>query len=208
MTHSRGVQHLADELGVEAEHVARAFRTASHAHAAIRAVKYTHLTDEQFRRLIDNDRYTIAVVANLAMRFAGRTEDARLLTDIYKAASGKTAHRPVIRRGVGTLRDHHDHDVVQQAIRILQAAGLPPIETDGTRALRDGFQVLPGCDELPGWVFIAPDPDCAHRGGFAGGRDGYPTVMKWAGWGVIPEPLAEGLFAAVHPDHRDQPFPS
>ncbi|ORT54281.1 hypothetical protein [Streptomyces sp. CB03238] len=209
MTHTRGVQLLSEQIGVDVEHVARAFRIASTTHAAIRASRYSHLTDDQFRRLIGQDRYVIAVVANLAMRSAGRIEDALLLMDVYKASENATEHRLHIRPGVGTLPEYHDHPHVQQAIRILQAANLPPIVTDGTRELRPGFQVMPGCDdELPGWVFINPDPACQERTGFAGGDLGYLAVMRWAGWGVITERLPGGLYAACHPDHRDNPFPT
>ncbi|MBT2366202.1 hypothetical protein J7E88_13000 [Streptomyces sp. ISL-10] len=209
MTYGRGVQLLSEQIGVEPDHVARALRIATRTHAAIQATRYGQLTAEQFRRLIDNDHYTVAIVGNLAMRLAGRIEDAHLLMDVYKASVGATVHRPVIREGVGTLPQFHNHPRVQQVIRILQAADLPPIHTDGTRELAPGFQVDPGCeDEMPGWVFIQPDPDAEHRTGFAGGRLGYLAVMRWAGWGVITEPLPGGLWAACHPDYRNNPFPS
>ena len=206
MTHNRGIHLLADHIGVEPEHVARALRVAARAHAVIRANYFSHLTDEQFRRLMGSDRHAVAIVANLAMRFAGRIEDALLLMDIYHASEGTKAPRLVIRKGVGTLPEHHDHPHVQHAIRILQAAGLPPIVTDGTHELRPGFQVLPSCDDLPGWIFIAPDPDCDYRTGFAGGQLGYLAVMRFAGWGVITEPMPLGLWAAVHPDYRNNAF--
>ncbi|MEU0722906.1 hypothetical protein [Streptomyces sp. NPDC006140] len=208
MSYSRGVQTLADHIGVDPAHVARALRVASHAHAAIRASHFSHMTDEQFRRLMGSDRHAVAVVANLAMRFAGRIEDALLLMDVYHASEGIKAPRLVIREGVGTLPEYHGHPHVQQAIRILQAADLPPIVTDGTHELRPGFQVMPGCDDFPGWIFIAPDPECDDRQGFAGGRLGYLAVLRFAGWGVITEPMPQGLWAAVHPDYRNNPFPS
>jgi hypothetical protein len=209
MTYTQGIQVLSAQIGVGPSHVARALRLASRTHAAIRASRYSHLSDEQFKRLIGGDRYVVAIVANYAMRFAGRIEDAQLLMDIYKASTGATAHRPRIRKGVGTLPEYHDHARIQQAISILQAADLPPIHTDGTHELRPGFQVMPGCeDKLPGWVLIAPDPHADDRGGFAGGRLGYLAVMRWAGWGVITEPLPDGLWAACHPDYRSNPFPS
>ncbi|MBC9724926.1 hypothetical protein [Streptomyces sp. TRM68367] len=208
MTYTRGIQTLANHIGTEPEYVARALRTASRAHAVIRANQFQHMTDEQFRRLMGGDRHVVAVVANLALRFAGRIEDALLLMDIYHASQGTKPPRQVIRKGVGTLPEHHDHPHIQQVIRILDAAGLPPIVTDGTYQLRPGFQVLPTCDELPGWVLIAPDPDCDDRTGFAGGRLGYLAVMRWAGWGVITEPMPAGLWAVVHPDYRNDPFPS
>ncbi|MGW2320166.1 hypothetical protein [Streptomyces sp. NPDC001680] len=208
MPYTRGVRTLADHIGVEPEHVARALRAASHSHAVIRAQQFSHLTDEQFRRLMGGDRHVLAIVANLAMRFAGRIEDALLLMDIYYASEGAKAPRHVIHKGVGTLPEYHDHPIVQQAIRILDAAGLPPIVTDGTHQLRPGFQVLPGSDELPGWVFIAPDAECEDRTGFAGGQLGYLAVMRWAGWGVITEPMPSGLWATVHPDYRHTPFTS
>lgn len=209
MTYSRGVQLLSEQIGVEPDHVARALRIAARMHAVIQARQYSQMTAEQFRRLIVTDQYTVAIVGNLAMRFAGRVEDAHLLMDVYKASVGAIVHRPVIGEGVGTLSEFHGHARVQHAIRILQAADLPPIHTDGTRELRPGFQVMPGCeDELPGWVFIQPDPDADYRPGFAGGRLGYLAVMRWAGWGVITERLPGGLWAACHPDYRDDPFPS
>ncbi|WP_180685943.1 hypothetical protein [Streptomyces gossypiisoli] len=209
MNYTQGIQVLSAQIGVDPSHVARALRVASQTHAAIRASRFSHLTDDQFKRLIGGDRYVVAVVANLAMRFAKRIEDAQLLMDVYKASTGATAHRPIIRRGVGTLPEYHDHPHVQQAISILQAADLPPIHTDGTRELSSGFQVMPGCeDQLPGWVLIAPDPFADDRGGFAGGRLGYLAVMRWAGWGVITEPLPGGMWAACHPDYRSNPFPS
>lgn len=167
MTYTRGIQTLANHIGTEPEYVARALRTASRAHAVIRANQFQHMTDEQFRRLMGSDRHVVAVVANLALRFAGRIEDALLLMDIYHASHGAKPPRQVIRKGVGTLPEHHDHPHIQQAIRILDAAGLPPIVTDDTRELRPGFQVLPACDALPGWIFIAPDPDCGDRTGFS-----------------------------------------
>ncbi|MER6086861.1 hypothetical protein [Streptomyces bluensis] len=181
---------------------------ASRAHAVVRANHFQHMTDEQYRRLMGSDRHAVAIVANLAMRFAGRIEDALLLMDIYHASEGTKTPRLVIHEGVGTLPDHHDHPHVQHAIRILNAAGLPPIVTDGTHALRPGFQVLPSCDDLPGWIYIAPDPDCDNRTGFAGGRLGYLAVMRFAGWGVVTEPMPEGLWAVVHLDYRNNPFPS
>jgi hypothetical protein len=208
MTYTRGIQTLADHIGTEPEYVARALRTASRAHAVIRANQFQHMTDEQFRRLIGSDRHVVAVVANLALRFAGRIEDALLLMDVYHASQGAKPPRQVIRKGVGTLPEHHDHPRVQQAIRILDAAGLPPIVTDGTHELRPGFQVLPAGDDLPGWIFIAPDPHCGDRTGFAGGPLGYLAVMRWAGWGVMTEPVLGGLWAVVHPDHRNDPFSS
>jgi hypothetical protein len=208
MPHSRGVRTLADHIGVEPEHVARALRATSRAHAAIRANHFTHLTEEQYLRLTGSDRHAVAVVANLAMRFAGRIEDALLLMDVYHASQGAKPPRLVIRKGVGTLPEHHNHPHVQQPIQILQAASLPPIVTDGTHELRPGFQVLPGTEELPGWVFIAPDPHCEDRNGFAGGRLGYLAVLRFAGWGVITEPMPQGLWAAVHPDYRNNPFTS
>ncbi|MFE0190751.1 hypothetical protein [Streptomyces sp. NPDC058989] len=209
MTYPQGIQVLSAQIGVDPSHVARALRFASKTHAAIRARRYSHLSDDQFTRLIGGDRFVVAIVANYAMRLAGRLEDAQLLMDIYKASTGATVHGPTIRRGVGTLPEYHDHARIREAIRILQAAGLPPIHTDGTRELRPGFQVVPGCeDELPGWVFIAPDPDADSRTGFAGGRLGYLAVMRWAGWGVITELLPGGTWAACHPDYRNNPFPS
>ncbi|MCR8573054.1 hypothetical protein [Streptomyces sp. Isolate_219] len=208
MTYGRGVQLLSEQIGVDPDHVARALHIATRTHAAVQAVRYGEMTAEQFRRLIVTDQHTFAIVGSLAMRFAGRIEDAHLLMAIYKASIGATVHHPVIRAGEGTLPDLHGHAHVQHAIRILQAAGLPPIHTDGTHELRPGFQVMPGCDdELPGWVLMHPDPDADYRPGFAGGRVGYLAVMRWAGWGVITEHLTGGLLAACHPDYRDNPFP-
>ncbi|OIJ97804.1 hypothetical protein BIV25_13440 [Streptomyces sp. MUSC 14] len=208
MPYPRGIQILADHIGVDPEHVALALRAASRSHAVIRANNFAHLTPEQYLNLTGSDRHAVAVVANLAMRFAGRIEDALLLMDIHHASQGTKAPRLAIREGVGTLPEHHDHAHVQQAIRILQAAGLPPIVTDGTHELRPGFQVLPGSSELPGWVFVAPDPECDDRRGFAGGQLGYLAVMRFAGWGVITEPMPHRLWAAVHPDYRNNPFTS
>ncbi|MGW7572357.1 hypothetical protein [Streptomyces sp. NPDC054765] len=209
MTYGRGVKLLSDQLGVDPDHVARALRIAARTNVAVQAVCYGDMTTEQFRRLIVTNRHTVAIVGNLAMRFAGRIEDAHLLMNIYKASVGATLHHPVIRPGDGTLPQFHDHAHVQHAIRILQAADLPPIHTDGTHELNAGFGVMPPCeDELPGWVFIQPDPDAEHRRGFAGGRLGYLAVMRWAGWGVITEDVYGGRWAACHPDYRDNPFPS
>ncbi|MFE5117783.1 hypothetical protein [Streptomyces sp. NPDC056669] len=208
MNYSRGVHLLAGLIGVDPSHVARAVRTASRAHRTIHESGIDELTGEQLRRLVERDRFAVAIVANLAMRFAGRSEDALLLMDIYRASVGTQAHPMPIRKGVGTLPEHHDHAYVQRAIRVLQAAGLPPLHTDGIHALCWGFQVQPAGEHLPGWIFMNPDPDCDERTGFAGGRLGYLAVMRWAGWGVITEPVHEGLLAAVHPDHRDNPFPT
>ncbi|WP_407286403.1 hypothetical protein [Streptomyces sp. BP-8] len=209
MNYTRGIQALSEQIGVDPDHVAKALRLASQTHKSINAPRYNRLSDDQLSRLIGADRYVLAVVANYAMRFAGRIEDAQLLMDVYKASTGITTDRTTIRQGVGTLPEHHNHPRVQQAIRILQAADLPPIHTDGTRELRPGFQVLPGCeDQLPGWLFIAPDPAADHRRGFAGGQLGYFAVMRWAGWGVITEHLPGGMWAACHPDYRKNPFPS
>ncbi|WP_405803463.1 hypothetical protein [Streptomyces sp. NBC_01187] len=208
MNYSRGVHLLAEQIGVDPSHVARAFHTASQIHKAIHEQSLHTLTSEQLRRLIDRDQFVIVIVANLAMRFANRVEDALLLMDIYRASTGTQLHPIPVRAGIGTLSEYRDHTHVQQAIRILRAGGLPPIHTDGTRALRDGFQAMPACDDLPGWIFINPDPDAEHRGGFAGGRLGYLAVMRWAGWGVITEPVAQGLLAVVHPDYRAHPFPA
>ncbi|MYU11539.1 hypothetical protein GTZ78_12700 [Streptomyces sp. SID8361] len=206
MNHSRGVHLLAELIDVDPSHVARAVSTASRAHRTIHESGIHELTGEQLRRLVERDRFAVVIVANLAMRFAGRSEDALLLMDIYRASVGTQAHSMPIRKGVGALPEHHDHPYVQRAIRILQAAGLPPLHTDGIHPLRWGFQVQPAGEGLPGWVFINPDPDCDERTGFAGGRRGYLAVMCWAGWGVINEPVYEGLLAAVHPDHRNNAF--
>lgn len=208
MPHTTGVQLLAREIGVDVEHVAHALRFVAKTHTALRASRYSHLTDDQYKHVLSRDRFPIAIVANIAMRMAGRIEDAHLLMNIYKASTDAAPHRLHIRQGVGTLPDHHGHAHIQQVIRILDAADLPPIVTDGTRALRTGFQVLPACEGMPGWVLIAADPDCEHRTGFAGGWLGYAAVMRWAGWGVITEPLPGGLMAVCHPDHRNQPFPT
>ncbi|MDT9689560.1 hypothetical protein Q5762_14675 [Streptomyces sp. P9(2023)] len=209
MTHSRGIQTLSEQIGVEPDHVAHALRLASRTFAAIQTTHFRDMTADQFRRLIGSDRHAVAIVANLAMRHAKRIEDAQILMSVYKASSGIAPHRPVIRKGVGTLPEYRDHAYVRQAIHILQAADLPPIHTDGTHELRPGFQVMPGCDDLPGWLFIAPDPDAEARTGFAGGRLGYLAVMRWAGWGVITEPLTDDhLWAVCHPDYRNNPFPS
>ncbi|WP_421106687.1 hypothetical protein [Streptomyces sp. NEAU-S77] len=76
-------------------------------------------------------------------------------------------------------------------------------------SVRPGFQVVSDdTGDLPGWVFIAPDPGAKARTGFAGGDLGYLAVMRWAGWGVITERLPGGLYAACHPDHRYNPFPT
>ncbi|MFF4051908.1 hypothetical protein ACFYZ5_35225 [Streptomyces chartreusis] len=208
MAYTRGILTLAHHIGVEPEHVARALRAASRSHAAVRANHFSHMTDEQFQRLIGSDHHAVAVVANLALRFAGRIEDALLLMDIYHASAGTKTPRQAVHKGVGTLPEHHDHPHVQHAIRILNAAGLPPIVTDGIHQLRPGFQVLPACDDLPGWIYIAPDTGCEDRTGFTGGVHGYLAVMRFAGWGVVTEPMPAGLWAVVHPDHRSNPFPS
>ncbi|MDX3224592.1 hypothetical protein [Streptomyces sp. ME19-01-6] len=208
MTYSRGVQVLSGLIGVEPDHVARALRVAARNHASIRPSHFSHLTDEQFQRLINRDQHAVAVVANLAMRFAGRIEDAHLLMDVYRASVGATAHQSLIREGIGTPPQFHRHEYVQHAIRILMAADLPPIHIDGVRELKPGFQVDPAWGDMSGWVFIQPDPDAEGRSGFAGGHLGYLAVLRWAGWGVITVPLPGGLWAACHPDYRDKPFPS
>ncbi|MFD4480537.1 hypothetical protein ACFVXC_35415 [Streptomyces sp. NPDC058257] len=205
--YSPGVQHLAEQIGLDPEHVAHAARFASRTFARIQVT--TGMTLEQFRRLFAQDRHSIVIVANLAMRHAGRRDDAQLLMDIYKASVGIAPYQPPIHTGVGTLPECHGDRYVQEAVRILSTAGLPPIHTDGTHELRPGFQVVPDdTGNLPGWVFIAPDPDAKARTGFAGGDLGYLAVMNWAGWGVIPERLEGGLYAACHPDHRHDPFPT
>lgn len=208
MDYTQGIQFIAAQIGVDPSHVARALRVASRTHAAIHASRFSHLTHDQFNHLMGGDRFVVAIVANYAMRLAGRIEDAQLLMDVYKASTGATVHRSIVRKGVGTLPEHHDHPHVQQAITILQAADLPPIHTDGTRELRPGFQVIPASGDLPGWIFINPDPHCDNRGGFAGGRLGYLAVMRWAGWGVITENVYGGLWAACHPAYRNNHFPS
>ncbi|BDH10308.1 hypothetical protein [Streptomyces hygroscopicus] len=66
---------------------------------------------------------------------------------------------------------------------------------------------MPGSDDEPsGWVLMHPDPDAGYRPGFAGGRLGCFAVMRWAGWGIVTEPLPGGVLAACHPDYRDIPF--
>ncbi|MFI0139952.1 hypothetical protein [Streptomyces luteogriseus] len=206
-TYSPGVRQLAHEIGLDPEHVAHAVRFASRTFARVQVT--TGMTLDQFHRLFIQDRHSIAIVANLAMRHAGRRDDAQLLMDIYKAAVGRLPYERPIHTGVGTRPECHGNPHVQAAVRILTAAGLPPIHTDGIHELRPGFQVLPDdTGELPGWVFIAPDPGAKRRTGFAGGDLGYLAVMRWAGWGVITERLPGGLYAACHPDHRDNPFPT
>ncbi|BDM67551.1 hypothetical protein HEK616_10380 [Streptomyces nigrescens] len=208
MTHySPGVLELAKQIGLDPHHVAEALRLAHRSFNHIQAT--TGMTVEQFRRLFTHNRHSIAIVANLAMRRAGRSEDALLLMDIYKASVGTTPYLARTHTGIGALPEHHDHPHVQEAVRILIAAGLPPLHTDGVHELRPGFQVLPDdSGDLPGFVFIAPDPAAKGRTGFAGGDLGYLAVMRWAGWGVITERLPGGLYAACHPDHQHNPFPA
>ncbi|MEV4907095.1 hypothetical protein AB0N46_20955 [Streptomyces albidoflavus] len=206
-TYSTGVLELAKQIGLEPEHVAEGLRLACHSFNHIQA--NTGMTVEQFPRVFTHNRHSIAVVANIAMRRAGRRDDALLLMDIYKASVGIAPYLPPIHTGIGTLPEHHDHPFVRDAIRILTAAGLPPIHTDGVHELRPGFQVLPDTTgHLPGFLFIAPDPGAKDRTGFAGGDLGYLAVMRWAGWGVITERLDGGLYAVCHPRHRDSPFPA
>lgn len=200
MTHPRGVHLLAEQIGLDVQHVARGFETARHAHDVIRT-SYSNLTDEQFARLVHKDRFPIVIVANYAMRFAGRIEDAQLLMDIYKASTDTAAYLEHLRPGVGAHPDDHGHPQVAQAIRILRAADLPPVEAQGEQMTYPGFQVMP-CDIYPGVVFISRDPDCETRTGFAGGRDGYDAVMRWAGWSTVPVPVDGADFvAACHPDY-------
>ncbi|MEU6138778.1 hypothetical protein ABZ848_00275 [Streptomyces sp. NPDC047081] len=205
--YSTGVLQLAHEIGLDPEHVAHAMRLASRTFARVQVS--TGMTLDQFRRLFTQDRHSIVIVANIAMRHAGRREDAQLLMDIYKAAVGRLPYERPIHTGVGTLPEHHSHPHVQEAVRILTAAGMPPIHTDGIHELRPGFQVMPDdTGQFPGWVFIQPDPGAKARTGFAGGDLGYLAVMRWAGWGVITERLPGGVYAACHPDHKSDPFPT
>ncbi|MEU7640975.1 hypothetical protein AB0C11_33740 [Streptomyces sp. NPDC039016] len=208
MNNSPGVQLLAEELGVEAEHIAHALEIATDTLAAVHTSRIADMTAQQYRRLNRRDHHAVAIVANLAMRHAGRIDDAHTLMSVYKTSAGINPHHTISRKGVGTRPEHHSHTYVQQVIRILQAADLPPVHTDGTRELRPGFRIIPGCEQLPGWVYIAPDPDCDSRSGFAGGRRGYLRVMRWAKWGVIDQPITDDLWAAVHPDHLTKPNPS
>ncbi|MFE2289809.1 hypothetical protein [Streptomyces sp. NPDC059452] len=206
-TYSPGVLELAEQIGLEPEHVAEGLRLACRSFNHVQTA--TNMTVEQFLRAFTHKRHSVAIVANIALRRAGRRDDALLLMDIYKASVGIAPHTPPIHTGIGTLPEHHNDPLVQDAIRILTAAGLPPIHTDGVHELRPGFQVLPaGCGELPGFVFIAPDPGAKGRTGFTGGDLGYLAVMRWAGWGVITEALPGGLYAACHPDYRGNPFPA
>ena len=205
--YSPGVLELAKQIGLDPHHVAEALRLAHRSFNRVQAT--TGMTVEQFRRLFTHQRHSIAIVANIAMRHAGRRDDALLLMDIYKASVGINPYLSPIHTGVGTLPEHHGDPQVQEAVRILSSAGLPPIHTDGIHELRPGFQVLPDdSGDLPGFVFIAPDPDAKGRTGFAGGDLGYLAVMRWAGWGVIPERLPGGVQAACHPDHQHNPFPT
>ncbi|MFI1830683.1 hypothetical protein ACH41E_30235 [Streptomyces sp. NPDC020412] len=174
----------------------------------VRATHFGHLTDQQVNQLPERHHSLYAVVvANLAMRLAGRRDDALLLMDIYKASTDTAAHRPVIKPGVGTRPAYHDHPRVQDAVRILTAAKLPPIHTDNQQVHQPGFEILPDCPDLPGWVYISPDPQAEARTGFAGGQAGYLAVMRWAGWPILTDPMPHGLWAVCHPDHRDNPFP-
>ncbi|WP_330340189.1 hypothetical protein [Streptomyces sp. NBC_00557] len=205
--YSPGVRQLAHEIGLDPEHVAHAVRVASRTFARVQVT--TGMSLEQFRRLFTQDRHSIAIVANIAMRHAGRRDDAQLLMDVYKAAVGRLPYERPPHTGVGTLPEYHGHPQVQEAVRILTAAGMPPIHTDGVHELRPGFQVMPDdTGHFPGWVFIKPDPGAKARTGFAGGDLGYLAVMRWAGWGVIPERLPGDLYAACHPDQRGNPFPA
>ncbi|MER7047976.1 hypothetical protein [Streptomyces jumonjinensis] len=208
MQFSRGVQILSEQLGLDPQFVARAVPIAEQMKPEVRAAHFGHLADWQVTQLSErnHDLYTV-VVANLAMRLAGRRDDALLLMDIYKASTGTAAHRPLIRPGVGARPWNHDHRRVQDAVRILTAAGLPPIHTDGQQVHKPGFEVLPDCPDLPGWIFINPDPEAEQRTGFAGGRNGYLAVMHWAGWPILTDPMPHGLWAVCHPDHRNNPFP-
>lgn len=208
MNPMRGIEALSKVFGVEPDHVSRALRFAIQNRSKIRSRMSGLLAEDQLQRLLGDDRHTLALVGDLAMRFAGRPDDGRVLMAVYKASVGATAHRPITRRGVGALPEHHNHEYVQQAIHILKAAELPPLHTDGTDALQPGFQVGPAGDDLPGWVFIHPDPAADCRSGFTGGRLGYLAVMRWAGWGIVTEPLAQNLLAVCHPDHRNRPLPS
>ncbi|MBT2413977.1 hypothetical protein J7I94_26105 [Streptomyces sp. ISL-12] len=205
--YSPGIRELAHQIGLDPEHVAYAVRFASRTFARVQVT--TGMTLDQFRRLFTQDRHSIVIVANIAMRHAGRRDDAQLLMTIYKAAVGRLPYERPLHTGVGTLPEYHGHKQIQEAVRILTAAGMPPIHTDGVHELRPGFQVMPDdTGDLPGWVFIKPDPDAKARTGFAGGDLGYLAVMRWAGWGVITERLPGGLYAACHPDHQGNPFPT
>ncbi|MGV9760213.1 hypothetical protein ACWDUC_30950 [Streptomyces tricolor] len=98
--YSSGVRQLAHEIGLDPEHVAHAVRFASRTLARVQAA--TGMILDQFHRRFTQDRHPIAIVANLAMRHAGRRDDAQLLMDIYKAAAGRLPYERPIHTGVGT----------------------------------------------------------------------------------------------------------
>ncbi|WP_148312600.1 hypothetical protein [Streptomyces noursei] len=199
-TMSRGIQALADQLGVNPDHVVRAIRYVKATHPQEREDRHGHLSEVQFLNRVNSDYRILTTVGNLAMRFAGRTEDAHLLVNIYKASVGAAVPRPVVREGIGTLPKHYHHESVQHGIRILHAAGLPPIRISGNRTLEPGFLVTPNCGDLGNWLFVTPDPGAENRKGFAGGREGYLAVMRWARWGFLTATMPGDYFAVRPPE--------
>ncbi|MFF9478044.1 hypothetical protein [Streptomyces sp. NPDC014733] len=193
------IQNIASQIGIDPDDVAHALETA---HSAYDHLNGTQTDPAEFHDRFANNRKTAVSVAIIAMRSANRRDDAQILLDTHKASTSAVPYQLPIHTGIGAVPQDHNAPHVQDVIRILAAAGLPPIHTDGTNELRPGFQVL-ACDELPGWVFIAPDPDAENRTGFAGGELGYLAVMRWVGWNVYTERLTGGLYAVGHPDHSD-----
>ncbi|WP_425834245.1 hypothetical protein [Streptomyces fractus] len=202
MHYSRDIRAIAENLAIDPAHVARSLQFVIRHTAHQPTRRPSGQTPGAHRRALVLDSDAIATVANIALRMADRNDEAHLLTAIRKTATGTSAHKPVIHRGVGTLPEFHGHPRVAEAIAILQAAGLPPARYDRTGWADPGFQVLPGDHTTPDWVFLLPDPDAEHRDGFTGGRRGYPTVMQWAGWTIHDQPFHGGLWAARHPDHQ------
>ncbi|WP_432034613.1 hypothetical protein [Streptomyces antibioticus] len=194
---TRAIELLAEELDLDPTYIARAYRISRAAFAADHQRRFRQVSSDAYVRIASANRFAETCVAATAMRLAGRPGDSAVLQDIQQAMT--TTPEPLL-GAVGALPEDVRHPLVRDAVHILLAAGLPPLRMIGSTVMSDGFQVVPSLPELPGWVFVGPDPDAETRTGFAGGLRGCARVLRWAGWFIAPEDDT-GVIGALHPDH-------
>lgn len=191
---NRAIEYLADELGLDRGYIVRARRIGSAVFEANRC-HHPQLSLPACLRAVTADRYAETCIAVTAMHLAGRPDDATLLLNIHRAM--KTAPNALV--SVGALKEDLRDRRVRDAIHILRAAALPPLRMNGDTVISHGFQVVASTPEMPGWIFVGPDPDAENRTGVAGGRDGYARVLRWANWLTAPDEEGNDVIGALHP---------
>ncbi|TQE21609.1 hypothetical protein Sipo8835_37290 [Streptomyces ipomoeae] len=200
---TRAIELLAEELDLDPSYIAHAYRISRAAFAADHRRRFPHVSMDAYVRITSANRFAETCVAATAMRLAGRPNDSAVLLNIQRAMT--TAPEP-LPGAVGALPEDAQHPLVRNAVHILRAAGLPPLQMNGIAVTHYGFQVVPALPELPGCVFVGPDPDADTRTGFAGGRWGCARVLQWAGWLIAPQDVENDVIGAIHPDYVPEVF--